>query len=215
MGSNKDLEKGLLSGLEGELKSKGFKRKLTTFSQATAWGSNMLHLAIRSRADGIEVSMDLAVRHDALETLVFQPDPLISEKEKVGIATLGADVGYLTQGKIAPWRLSSEFMIEGTTAAIAQVADLVAFPFFERFNSLEAILDLLSRDDLEADHMCPLSWERARRALGAAYLLGRREQFHDLMQAKSNYMERTRARSELRSVRAFAEQLLSRWPTDT
>lgn len=215
MTSLPSLKKALLARLEANLGLRGFRLSKQDFRRPTPWGWQGVHLSfILHPGIDYDVTVDFGVRHNQLEDMVFEPHPLIPESEKELSASIGAELGNFTQGLPRRWNVSNEYHVEPVARSILKALDDVVFPYFDRFSSLEAIFEIVSRDDREAEKNTSLPDKRAKLALASAYLMRDRNVFDQLVQAKTEFLERKKWRAELKKVREFADQLLRDWPTE-
>jgi len=157
-----------------------------------------------------DVTTDVAVRFDGVESLVNEPNQLLSAAEKKKTATLGCELGNFRDGRSRVWEGI------GTGSDVGAVADsIVAFfaevglPYLKMYSSMEAALAILKGDDRQSRLHSPIHAERAKRAVALAQVL------FGLEEAKRIADEKRKRVRELDSTGSvvferFADWLMSR-----
>jgi len=64
----------------------------------------------------------------------------------------------------------------------------ISIPYLERYSDIERALELLSGDDAASRLHAPFHDGRAKRAIGLAFLVGDRERFSEVADAKTEYL---------------------------
>ena len=205
----KELQEQLLSQLATKLNAKGFKRKEQSFHRDIPGGKQIFHITWIKHQSDFDITGDVAVRHDVLEELVNESNPRLSKREKSQTASIGAELGNLSMGQPLRWTVSSEADIPEVCEGILAVLESVGLPYLQRFSSLEEVLSALSFDDQDAWLHSPIDHIRAKRAIGAAYWLGRRETFTQLVKLKTQFLK-NRKDFGLSEFMSFAEKLAKR-----
>jgi hypothetical protein len=206
----KALQEQLLSQLATKLNAKGFKRKEQSFYKDIPGGKQIFHIAFIKHLRDFDLTADVAVRHDALEELVNEFNSTLSKKEKSQTASVGAELGNISMGKPLRWTVSSEADIPEVCESILAVFESVGLPYLQRFSSLAEVLSALSFDEQEAWLQSPIDHIRAKRAIGAAFLLDRKDTFAQLVKTKTQFLKEQNHLGLLEFI-SFAEKLLQRW----
>jgi len=202
-----DLQKSLIEAITPELAAIGFtyKPKVRSFHRPIEGGRQSLHLGFINHKEDFDVTADVAVRNDAIEDLVNETRQLTAAAKAL-TATVGAELGNISVGQPRRWKVASEADIGRAVRGIMDDFRTTGIPYLERFSSLEEILSALSGDEPANRLHAPLHADRARKALAAAYLLGRKDEFNSLIEAKTRYLTE-RNDFGLDNFKAFAESL--------
>ena len=142
-------------------------------------------------ADDVDVIGQIGVRFDAIEELKdgFKAKPPFPVPKKLMTYTLGGEFGNMVGEGQRRWTIADDQDVATAASGIMEKLKTLGLPYFERFSSLEKILDVLSGDDKAAWQHCCLHGDRAMSAIAAAYLLSRKEECLDLIQRKTLYLE--------------------------
>lgn len=216
------LRKALLSQLADKLRPRGLKRKEQDFCKVIPGVEQVFHIAFIKHKDDFDLSADVAVRHNTVENLVHEfestvPRPAwaaLSKKDQADTATVGAELGNLSIGRPRYWTVRSEADLTSVCEGVLDAFEKIGGPYLERFSSLEEVLTVLSGDDKDSWIHCPFNDVRAKKAIAAAFLLGRRETFEKLVESKTLYFKDRKDPSLpafIPPFTAFAEYLAKRW----
>ncbi len=213
MGRLQHFRREFFESLGERLREYGFKPCIARqrFERPIAIGKQIAHIAFIRRPDDFDLTVDVEVRHDEIERLVFEPETELSEKEKLETATLGAELGNIQRIGQRRWTIvwSSDIsaVVEGVYGALREIG----LPPLDCFQSTEDISELCERDDAEANLWVPFDSYRAMRAIAAAYVLRDRGRFECLLEYKTQVMSDMGRDFELDQVRSFADHLMCRW----
>ncbi len=215
---NRLMRDQLLSLLAPRFLERGFKfsRSQERAYKKTDFGKLIFQLGAIPHVTDVDIIVNLGIRHDALQELVHESDIFVRNGGK-GTSSVGAELGNISQGNQRRWTLASEEDVPEVAASITEAFDSIALPYFERFSSLEAILDVTSGEDSWIH--CPFHDARAKRAIAAAFLLGRRETFLQLVESKHKSLKERLSKGanfDERHIAAFdalAHRLSERWGT--
>ena len=203
----------LLLRLNTQLTTIGFRRNGQSFSRAFHGGKGLFHVAWIPHQSDFDVTADVAVRHDAIEDLVNKFDSTIrpawavlSKKEQTMTATVGAELGNLSIGMQRRWTVTSEADVATACPSILEAFKIIGVPYLQRFSSLEEVLSVLADDDKASWLHCPFHDVRAKKAIAAAFVLGRRELFGKLVESKAQFLKE-RKDPGLSGFLSFAEHL--------
>ena len=186
----RELETALLTKLADQVGKHGFdtKPKGQSFYKKTPLGRSAFHVTfIRHRSD-IDVTADVAVRFDELEDLLNQYRDNLSKAEKKNTFSLGAELGNISEGCQKRWTVASLDDVQPAAEAVLSALTSIGIPYLERYSDMNTALEVLSRDDEEAQLHSPIHGQRACRAIGLAFLLGRSQRFHQLAGAKTAFL---------------------------
>ncbi|HTG14335.1 MAG TPA: hypothetical protein VK747_03610 [Blastocatellia bacterium] len=202
MGLIKDLRNALLTSLAEKVAKYGFEGRVKeqSFYKRTPLGRLALHSSFIPHSADLDVTADVAVRFDDVETLVNQHKDYLSEGEKKRTFTLGAELGNIGQGSFLRWTLPSLDDVETVSEAIMTVFEAIGLPYLEKYSSMESALEVLSGDDKAAWLHSPFHNERAMRAIALAFLLGDRETFCRLAADKTEFLT---SRKDQQGLEAF------------
>lgn len=219
MSANRDLENALIERLSADLERQGFKfvKAHRSWRRKTPQTTLAFHLAIIHHPADFDVVADLAVRLDALASLLAE---LLGGADAaaaiVGKFTVGVEVGNLTIGQQRRWTVATAEDVGPVACSLMEAFESVALPYYREFSNPEQLLAVLSGDSRECWIHAPFDHIRAIRAVALAFLLGRREQFEELAGRKRALLAMSKDRNAQRNLPAFdgvVEQLRRRWAT--
>lgn len=168
----------LLDHLDSYLRNVGFEKNVgrQSFYRQTLGGREAFHIALIARVSGVEVVPDVALRLDVLEELIFENTTnFVAKEQRKNTYTIGRPLG----GEVQPsgWLVHRLDDIPTACQEIVVQFNLVAEPFFRKFENPETIYNALSSSAPNANRLCPDPISRALRTLGLAYLLKRTDDF--------------------------------------
>jgi hypothetical protein len=210
MSGLKYLQEELLSRLDDLLVRKGFKRREQDFYRNIAGGRQAFHLSFIKHSNDFDVTADVAVRHNALEDLINEGNSRLSSREKSQTYSIGAELGNISIGQPIRWTVSSESEIPQVCSGLLASFEKIGLPYLQRYSFLDEVLRAISGDDRASWLHSPIHSERAMRAIGVAYLLRKKELFHQLVATKAKYLN-GKQDFGLPEFNALAERLSSSW----
>ncbi len=215
MGAIKDLQKEFLAQLGTQVQADGYKPqvRLHRFVRPIPIGQQILHINIGDYHDVFTLAPNVAVRHDELERLCNELSDLLTEKEKLQTASIGAGLAPLRGVAQIRWTVASADDIPVAVNGVYKMFKEAALPQLERFTTLEDILALCSRDDPEA-RLWGQPVKLATRAIGAAFLLGRRDELDRLVEHKTHVLRKVPDRMQLPVFLSLAEHLTAKWESE-
>jgi hypothetical protein len=168
------------------LREHGFagRRRTQNFIKTTPGGRWSFHLAFIAHAADFDVTADVAVGIDALEQLVHEND----EERARHSYSLGAELGNVADGRQKRWTVSGVDDLDSVSESIIAAFLQIGLPNLEKFSVPETALEALSGDDTTSWLHSPLHGERAKRALGLAFLLHDRNSFDELAARKTLFL---------------------------
>jgi hypothetical protein len=185
MDKTEQLKPGLLYIINQALVSHGFRRSHQSFFRRIPIGSQILHLAFVQHGNTVEIKANAEVRHDELEELYSD---LLGEPHSFQTATVGAEFGKLAGTNSIIWTVNNLSDIPVISNKILASFWDIGWPFLETYSSLEKIFVILMADETPARDYCSIHHVRAEKALVAAFLLGRKDIYHELIDAKIAYL---------------------------
>lgn len=205
----------LVRKLSVELEKHAFKYspKTQTFYRTVPEGKHLIHLTFIDYDYFFHVSVDVAVRYEALEELVNKHESLMSSSDKLRTVSLGSELGNISGKGWIEWSVKNENDLDATKEAIMKEIELIGLPYLERFSELDEILAVLAEDNAHARLHSPLHASRAKRAIGAAYLSDKKDEFFRLVETKSLFLEKNVIQevNGLQEFRNLASQLAKKW----
>lgn len=204
----KELEKALLTELSEHVGEYGFDTKVKgqSFYKQMPFGRLAFHLSFIKHKTDVDVTVDLAVRFDELEELVNEYENRLSKAQRKDTFSLGVELGNLSEGRQKRWTVANLEDVEPVARSIMNSFAAVGLPYLEKYSDLPTALEVLSGDDRAAWLHSPFHDARAKRALGLAFILGDRERFSQLADAKTEFL-RSRNDSGLTSFLQFKDAL--------
>lgn len=179
----KALEEQLLYELSFGLAKHGFKRKARdqSFYKPTAFGRVAFHISFVKHKYDFDVTADVAIRVDELEDLINEFNDRLTKAEKRQTFTIGAELGNIADGREKRWTVTNASDILEVAASILSAFETVGLPYLEKYSSLEAILEVLSKNDRLGWLHSPIHGARCERAVGLAFLLGKNDELDELV----------------------------------
>jgi hypothetical protein len=215
MGRLLDLKKQVLKQLAVEFGAKGYKARRTSqdFYKDAPEGRKYLHVQFIYHHQDFDIVASAGLVHQALSKLVEEVNKSLVEPEQIlHIAAVGAELGNITGVGQMRWTVAEGSDIAKVCPRIVEAFETIGLPYLERFSTLEEILACAAREDM-GELCAPFPATRAKMAIAAAYLLGKKELFTHLVDQKAEYVKERHAQ-QLPSFMAFAEALGKLWPAD-
>ena len=186
------LQKQLLQSLDCELNRYSFKLKMSdwAYRRPTPYGFDLIRISFSTYRDLCTDAMpSIGLRHEEICRVVNPHTDNWDEKQKKVNLVVGRGIQYLVNdGSTSRWSLQTEEDVAPAVAGIMHLVHSFAFPYFERFSSLEEILDVCaSRDQSKAFNS--VSEVRPAFALAAAYLIGDRDRYNSVLADLTDYIE--------------------------
>ena len=212
MAQLKDLRKALLEQLAHNLAPKGFKyMKPQEYYRDTTTTRESFHIGFINHKTDFDVVVYIGLRCKPLIELLDKVAPMLTKQEKVHISAVGNELGNLTQVGQKRWEVSSEVDISKVTADILSAFETFALPYWERFSSLEEILAVTAGDDRASWIHSPFDGTRAETAITAAFVLGKKDVFEDIVKHKTQLLK-DRHDINFQSFATLADTLAKNWP---
>ena len=217
--SLQNVRKELLLRLGEELGEYGFARKGEDFARKTVYGKDLIQaFFVPHPGKYLGVDLSIGVRHDAVEDLVNAFTPGIPRKLKPWTETVGNRLDNML-GQFMMWTIENEEQLKWGIRRMLRTVRAVALPFFDRFSSLAECLKVLALDGEEGSQFKSGEPGRAMAAVAAAFVLGNRGTFDEVVEYKARFLREFCAGKELWEARlpeflALVEDLQRRWPAD-
>ena len=171
----KAAKKLILSGIAECAARDGFTSKISeqAFYLAKPFGRCIIHIGfIPHRTVDVDITADIAVRINVVETLVNENRANLSAREAESTATLGGDVGNLSEGKQKRWNLTAVNQSSEVSCLIYSKIREIAWPFFDRYSDMRNILTVLTSSAPRDWVLSPGHSARSCRAVALAFALG-------------------------------------------
>jgi hypothetical protein len=186
-----DLQKRLLDELASHVGAHGFEAKPVgqSFRRKTPSGRVSLHAAFVPHGGDVAVTADVAVRLDALEDLVNETNAQLPKSEKQNTSSLGAELGNLSEGRQKRWTLVEPSDAATAAQSILALYELVGAPSLERLSDPENAFVVLSSNERDDWLWSPIHGARCQRAVGLAFLLGKRAELPALIEREEAFLK--------------------------
>lgn len=186
----KELEKDLIKKLAERVGEHEFdtRAKAQSFYKQTPFGRVALHLAFIEHATDFDVTVDIAIRFDALEDIINEGNSHLTASEKRRTFSIGAELGNISEWEPKSWTVRSPADLEEVSRSIMDAFVDIGIPYIEKYSNMETALDALSGDDKATWLLSPFHDYRAKQAICLAFLLGQRDRFFDLVAAKTEFL---------------------------
>lgn len=190
----KELQSELLEAVGQRIAEYGFKYKASeqAYLRAIPDGRSCLHLAFIRHQHDFDVVADVAVRFDQLEDLVNSSNTLLSKKEKGQTYSLGAELGNISGEGQKRWSLASSSEVERVADQLVECFKAIGLPYLDRASNLEAGYQLLTSPGRDAWLHNPIHTARSKRVVGLAKILGRTDEFAELVSESLQFLEGTK-----------------------
>lgn len=151
-----------------------------------------MHLSFITHARSFDVTVDVAVRFDAVEELVHRSNRLLTKRDMAATFTLGVELGNLERGEPHRYTVADSSDVERVSAQLVEKIETVGMPYLENYSRPEAAFALLARDDRDARLHCPIHAERAKRACALLVVMSRHSEVEALGRQKLSFLESVR-----------------------
>lgn len=143
--------------METRLLGLGFRAKLRDqlFSRMAATSSWLIHISFADAQSRLDATLDLAIRSTAAQRRLTRVGFGVPEG-----ATMGAELGNIIDGRPRRWTLLSETDCESVAHEMYDCCESFAINWFRRYESDDAILDVLSSGDDSAKLYSPVAVKR-------------------------------------------------------
>jgi hypothetical protein len=175
------LQRQLMELLRDRLANDGFVAKLKdqSYFKKTDIGTLAAHLAFMNGVVEFDVKMDVAVRLNSVEELVYPSEMTF---------ILGCELGNLESGEPHRWTVAEPADVETVASGIYEKFTKVGRPYLEKYSSIDAAYDVLQRDDRSGWRHSPFDSERAKRALAIVALRGSLDEFEAQLARKRQFL---------------------------
>lgn len=172
--SIKELQKKLLSSVGEKLAAFGFggKARQQSFYRPIEGGWACVHLSFIDHANEFDITVDVAIRFDEVESLANSQSNLLTKKEKEKTSTLGVEIGNLSIGEQRRWTVCSQEEVPSVAESILEAFEKFGDPYLMKYSAMDSAYELLSSDEVYAWKHCPFHATRAKKAIIIAKLLG-------------------------------------------
>lgn len=187
----KTLERQLLEYVSKLVHEYGFSPRIrgqSFYRPIQDGGRAALHLSFTEHERGFDVSADVAVRFDAVEALVNRANRLLSPKEKLSTATLGAELGNISRGVPLQWAVTSVDDVEVVAKQIMEAFASIGAPYLEQFEDMGRALVALSGNEHPSWLHSPVHYARCMRALALAVVLERKDEISGLREKCDQFL---------------------------
>jgi hypothetical protein len=182
-GEHAIAKRELLNTLGARIVWLGFKPRVSgqSFDSSSSEGKSVLHVSFIPHSTDLELTLDVAIRANAIEDLVNEFDAKLNPAEKRQSMTLGAEIGNLSQGRPLRWTITDLSDIPAVSKQMTGWFERVGLPFFRAYSDRPAIHGVLVGSSSSDTLLCPILGPRSMRAIASAYLLGKTSDLEALM----------------------------------
>ena len=191
MGPIKDLQDSLFARVAERVKQYGFDQRSKasySFYRKRPFGRQAFHLSFIKHPADVDVTADVAIRFDELEGLVNKYKDFLTDAQKKGTFSLGAELGNVGEGRQKRWSVASFADVEDVADSITDYFVSIGIPYLEKYSDPEAALEALSGDGRDSWLHSPFHDERAMRAVGLAFMLDPKQRFMRVADAKTEFL---------------------------
>lgn len=207
------LRKEYLVAFAERLAPLGFKRSGDRYYRVTGYGKDVIdaYFVSHPRFDFV-ITLSVGIRYEAVEKTMAEFLTYADAATLRQITTIGNRVPNMMRSSYDDWHwtVTNELdMLEAIEKSMGAV-QTVALPYFERFSSLEAALDLLTRGYAESGRY-NMWWEPtvAMVAVTIAFLLGDRAVFDRVLAQQMEILasERVQHNVNMAGLLPYAQRL--------
>jgi len=182
------LRQSLLLGLVPRFAECGFDfvKSRTSYVKKGDQVNLSYHLGFIRYPSEFNVTCHMAIRHNDVEDLVFKNTSEVSSDS----AGIGVELGNYIFGQPKRWGVSTSNDVGIVSNSIFDSFQCVAVPFFEKYSQVDEALRVYSGDGSDSMKLTLVNDARARRAIGMAFSLKRKELFFKLSEEKEEFLRR-------------------------
>jgi hypothetical protein len=192
-------------GFSSRPTAQSFTRGLYPDSVEAMAGRAAVHLSFIQHEANVDVTMDVAIRFDAVEDLVQRSNELLSPKEKSQTFTLGAEIGNLERGEPFRMTVSNAADLKAVADSVVTKSKAVGLPYIERYSRPAAAYEVLSKDDRDAWLHSPIHSQRAKRACALLVAMGKQSELASLGARKLAFLQAVKDPGATAFARFLAE----------
>lgn len=212
----KQTKKTFLSEITTLATADGFLPKLAdqAFYRPEPFGKSIIHIGfIPHRNVDLDITVDVAIRIDAVETLKNERRTDLSAKASQRTATMGGDLGNLKEGRQNRWTIVSPDDTRQLAASIYSEIRSTGFDFFEQYSDMANVLKILSSLDPRVWWMSPGNAQRCKSAVALSFVLGGSDDIDAVVRSCESLLSE-RDSSALPDFFAFVANLRERMKTN-
>ncbi len=205
----KSLQHELLHRVAAHLARLGFDERPDgqSFYRRTEVGWWTVHLGFVEHPADFDVTVDVAIRVDAVETMINSSDKGLRKRARERTATVGIELGNLIDGRQRRWTVVAGNELPQIAISIAREVEDFGLPYLRRLSNLEQMLEVLKANDASAWKHSPIHGVRCKAVLALTLLLHGVEEARTVAPVLEQYLAQ-RKDSALDDFRAFALRAL-------
>ena len=161
-----------------------FKRKIKYFHKIIPGGCWSVGIGYIKHTEDFDVTMNVSGRIDTLQKLIHG-----NEDSDDCSFSFGAELGNISEGKQKRWTVTSQEDIDSVAVAMLEAFVQIGLPYLKRYSDMENALEAFSGDDRAAWLHSPVHGARAKRAIGLAFILNKRDLFVALAEQKTAFLK--------------------------
>src|SRR5215468_768664 len=134
----KELEKDLMKKLGERVGEHEFdtRARAQSFYKQTPFGKVALHLAFIEHPADFDVTVDIAIRFDAIEDITNEGSNLLTASEKRKTFSIGAELGNINEWKQKRWTVRSPADIDDVSRSIMDAFVSIGLPYVEKYSDM-------------------------------------------------------------------------------
>lgn len=183
-------------GYDPKLKGQAFNKKMS-------WGRWIFHVGFASINGPLKLVVNVAIRVDAVNNLVFGTDPLLSKAEARDTATVGAELGNLIGKGPLMWTVSDPGEVPSLVASMLEAYEKIGLPYLSRYSDLEEMLRGLRGNGQEAFLLDSSLAYRCMKAVALAKVLEKENEIDTLIGECSMALDLKEDKFELNQFKGF------------
>lgn len=162
-----------------------------TFVRRMADGQQAFHLAFIEHPSDFDVVGDVAVRFDAVENLINQFHPRLSNRLKLQTYTVGAELGNIAGEGQKRWTVASTDDVLPVADDIVGYFQKVGLPYLETMSSMRNAYRALTLPGSAGWMHSPIHAARAKRIVALAKLLEGSQEMSRRIDENTKFLEST------------------------
>ncbi|MBK9765868.1 MAG: hypothetical protein IPP63_01945 [Chloracidobacterium sp.] len=188
----RELKTELLKEIGVRVKDLGFTLNVGRqgFYRKTSFGKQSFHLSFIPHSSDMDVTADVAIRFDALEDLVHEHIPGLFFNPTLARNTFsfGSNLGHIIGEGQVRWTIADIGDVQTVATKMVETFLTVGMPYLERYSDLHLAFRVISTVNPEANLLTGFPDKQATNAIGLAFLLGKEDEFHEIVNEMTNYL---------------------------
>jgi len=188
------LQTQLLRSFGEKLSKYGFGEKAVgqSYVRREHYGSWICHVAFIEHESDFDITVDVAIRVDAVEDLLNADNSFISQKEKSRTATVGAELGNLKAGTQQRWSVADSTDIAHIVDSMEKEFVETGLPWLQQLSHLPKMFDVIASNEKVSWLYSPIHYHRCKTAVALASILGKQDRLPEIISSCEEFLKQVR-----------------------